>query len=104
MPALAFKETEPMNGESSAEARDPREQLNTDDSVSAAEAVSIVPEQAKKLGATDKQARGLAEAMRLILLGNMDEAAVALQDSGHPSESVDAILRALRAGLLRDAA
>jgi hypothetical protein len=69
------------------------------DSVAARQAVSDIPSKIKALGGTNEQANAMAEAMRLVLLGQEKPARVVLEKAGVPKDAVDAIMRHLGDGL-----
>lgn len=92
MGAVAIQELDPMVNEALTPA-EPIEQK------AAKEAVRDIPARVTELGGSEQQGQGLAEAMRLVLLGHNSQARRALAYAGYPDYAVDDIMRELEVGL-----
>jgi hypothetical protein len=84
MGAVAIREHEPMVNETLTE------QLVESDA--ARQAVSDVPSKIMSLGGTNEQANAMAEAMRLVLLGQEKPARLVLEKAGYPKDAIDVIM------------
>jgi hypothetical protein len=70
----------------------------------ARKAVSAVPDEIIALGGNEAQAAAVADAMRLVILGDLTKARQALERGKYPPYAVDALLKGISQGLRSAAA